>query len=273
MGSKSCFVPKDSEIEKEVMKRSGFDLQQRQKGAESTKQVVNEQDIVAVGAKRTGQEVLEKSAKRQKTGEALVQAEEPKNVEPVKLSQEELQKLVIIVPEEGMNVEALQVKYPIIDWEVYSEDSMKSWRIIRIGNHTEVYQVFKDMIKNFDRDDLVKLWSLVKERFSSTEPIDDKEKALWVELKRLFELDTDDLLELQRYMHDPLTWRLYNTCYVHRVATETGLDMFMLAERDYSLTRGLPMLMFINKLQVDQFSEMTDVLLQKIFILANRPRQ
>nr|GEU68467.1 hypothetical protein [Tanacetum cinerariifolium] len=40
---------------------------------------------------------------------------------------------------------------------------------------------------------------LVKERFSSTEPTDDKEKALWVELKRLFEPDTDDTLwKLQR---------------------------------------------------------------------------
>ncbi|GJW42947.1 hypothetical protein Tco_0071746 [Tanacetum coccineum] len=39
------------------------------------------------------------------------------------LSQEELQQLMIIVPEEGMNIEALQTKYPIIDWEVYTEDS------------------------------------------------------------------------------------------------------------------------------------------------------
>ncbi|GJS52937.1 hypothetical protein Tco_0626299 [Tanacetum coccineum] len=62
-----------------------------------------------------------------------------------------------------------------------------------------------DMLKNFNRDDLVKLWDLVRERFSSTEPTNDKERALWVELKRLFEPDTDDLLELQRYMHDPLT--------------------------------------------------------------------
>ncbi|GJX52704.1 hypothetical protein Tco_0281073 [Tanacetum coccineum] len=65
-------------------------------------------------------------------------------------------------------------------------------------------------------------WDLVRERFSSTEPTDDKERALWVELKRLFEPDTDDLLELQRYMHDPLTWRLYDTCGVHHVSIETG---------------------------------------------------
>nr|GEU57769.1 hypothetical protein [Tanacetum cinerariifolium] len=39
--------------------------------------------------------------------------------------------------EEGMNIEALQTKYPIIDWEVYTEDLRK--------------------------DDLVNLWSLVQE--------------------------------------------------------------------------------------------------------------
>ncbi|GJZ15755.1 putative ribonuclease H-like domain-containing protein, partial [Tanacetum coccineum] len=48
-------------------------------------------------------------------------------------------------------------------------------------------------------DNLVKLWDLVKERFSTTEPTDDKEKELWVELKRLFEPDNDDTLwKLQR---------------------------------------------------------------------------
>ncbi|GJV71718.1 hypothetical protein Tco_1491713 [Tanacetum coccineum] len=55
-----------------------------------------------------------------------------------------------------------------------------------VGNHTEVYQIFADMLKKFDRDDLVKLWDLVKERLSTTEPTDDKEKELWVKLKRLF---------------------------------------------------------------------------------------
>nr|GEY95459.1 hypothetical protein [Tanacetum cinerariifolium] len=43
-------------------------------------------------------------------------------------------------------------------------------------------------------DDLVKLWDLVKKRFSITEPTNDKEKELWVELKRLFESDVDDTL-------------------------------------------------------------------------------
>ncbi|GKC88133.1 putative ribonuclease H-like domain-containing protein [Tanacetum coccineum] len=96
-------------------------------------------------------------------------------------------------------------------------------------DHEEAYQFFKDMLKIFDRDDLVMLWNLVKERFNSTEPTDDKERTLWVELKRLFEPNTDDTLwKLQRYMHDPLKWRLYDTCGVHHVSTERGIDIFML---------------------------------------------
>nr|GEX33677.1 putative ribonuclease H-like domain-containing protein [Tanacetum cinerariifolium] len=43
-------------------------------------------------------------------------------------------------------------------------------------------------------DNLVMLWSLVKERFNSIEPTNDKERVLWVELKRLFEPDTEDEL-------------------------------------------------------------------------------
>ncbi|GKE51899.1 hypothetical protein Tco_1487055 [Tanacetum coccineum] len=85
--------------------------------------------------------------------------------------------MIIIVPEEGMHVEALQTKYPIIDWEVYSEDTVQFWKIIR---------------------------SLVQERFNSPGLTEDKEKELWVELKMLFEPDEENLLELQRYMHDPL---------------------------------------------------------------------
>ncbi|GJV04161.1 hypothetical protein Tco_1337730 [Tanacetum coccineum] len=120
--------------------------------------------------------------------------------------------------------------------------------------------------------DLVKLWELIKERFNTTKPIDDKERELWVDLKRLFEPDTDDLTELQSHMHDQLTWRLYDTCVIHHVFTKTGLDMFMLVEKDYPLIRGLLILMLVNKLQVDYDSEMANELLRKIFILANKPR-
>ncbi|GJY22801.1 hypothetical protein Tco_0396459 [Tanacetum coccineum] len=123
-----------------------------QEGGYSIKQLksLSFEQLEVQTLERAGQEVLEKPVKRQKIGEASV-----------------------IVPVEKLVIQPLQVRYPIIDWEVYSEDTR--------------------------RDDLFKLWDLVKEKFSTTEPTDDKEKELWVELKKLFELDIDDILcKLQR---------------------------------------------------------------------------
>ncbi|GJR46313.1 hypothetical protein Tco_1314416 [Tanacetum coccineum] len=68
--------------------------------------------VVAGSSKRDAkQELNQESSKRQKIGEGSEPAEESKD----ELSQEQLQQLMIIVLEEGMNVEALQTKYPIID--------------------------------------------------------------------------------------------------------------------------------------------------------------
>ncbi|GJW12385.1 hypothetical protein Tco_1578212 [Tanacetum coccineum] len=174
--------------------------------------------------KRAGQDVEAKPAKRQRTEEVSesVQEQTDEELKTDELSQEQLNQMVIIVPDEGINVEALQTKYLIIGWEVYSKDTMQFWKIIRVGNHTEIYQVFEDMLKNFDRDDPVKLWSLVLEIYNSSGLTKDKEIELWVELKMLFEPDAENLLELQKYMHDPLKWWLYDMCAVHHVSTDKG---------------------------------------------------
>nr|GEU75545.1 putative reverse transcriptase domain-containing protein [Tanacetum cinerariifolium] len=121
------------------------------------------------------------------------------------------------------------------------------------------------------RDDLIKLWDLVKERFGTTDLTDDKEKELWVELKRLFEPDfKDKLWKLQRHMHDLLTWRLYDTCGVHHLSTEKGMDIFMLIEKEYLLSKGIMTMMLVNKLLVDQYSKMANKLVRKIFMQKNK---
>nr|GEV42469.1 hypothetical protein [Tanacetum cinerariifolium] len=137
--------------------------------------------IEAGGTKRAVEEELGyQSSKKQKSGE---------------LSQEELHQLMIIVPEEGMDIEALLTKYLIIDFQ---------------------------------------------ERFNSTEPTEDKEREIWVELKKLFELDAnDELLKSQKHIHHGnMTWRLYDTCGVHHVSTKDGVDIYMMVEREYQLSRG-----------------------------------
>ncbi|GKD81313.1 hypothetical protein Tco_1348152 [Tanacetum coccineum] len=130
--------------------------------------------------------------------------------------------------------------------ELAARSTRKYWKIIRVRNHTKVHHFIDDMLKAFNRDDLVMLWSLVKEKFNSTEPIDDKEREIWVELKRLFEPDTND--------------------EVHHVSIEKGIDIYMLVEKEYPLSRGTLTLMLVAKLLVDQDKEMSRELLRKIFM-------
>ncbi|GKF45784.1 hypothetical protein Tco_0135586 [Tanacetum coccineum] len=94
-----------------------------------------------------------------------------------------------------------------------------------------------------------------------------------VELKRLFEPDTDDeLWKLQKHIHD-LTWRLYDLCGVHHVSIEKGIDIYMLVEKEYPLSKGTLTQMLVAKLLVDQDNEMSRELLRKIFMQAERPRR
>nr|GEY90631.1 retrovirus-related Pol polyprotein from transposon TNT 1-94 [Tanacetum cinerariifolium] len=50
-------------------------------------------------------------------------------------------------------------------------------------------------------------------------------------------------------MHDPLDWKLYDTCGVHHVSTKDQ-EIFMLVEKDYPLRKGLATVMISNKLQI-----------------------
>nr|GEW60191.1 hypothetical protein [Tanacetum cinerariifolium] len=73
-----------------------------------------------------------------------------------------------------------------------------------------------------------------------SEPTEDKEREIWVKLKRLFEPDADDeLWKSQKHIHHgDMIWRLYDTCGVHHVSTKDGVDIYMMVEREYPLSRG-----------------------------------
>nr|GEZ71428.1 hypothetical protein [Tanacetum cinerariifolium] len=174
---------KEVRKEKEV---KVFRVQKAEKGWGKIEAIDADKDITLVDVKKD-EETLFKPYK---------DAEEPKKkrVADETLLQESFKKLRAakvseIIQVSKFKVEALQVKYPIIDWEIYIEGSRKYWKIISVGGITEAYQSFKDMLRGFYREDLVALWNLVKDKFSSAVPSEDKEKALWVELKRLFEPD------------------------------------------------------------------------------------
>nr|GEZ55825.1 hypothetical protein [Tanacetum cinerariifolium] len=114
----------------------------------------------------------------------------------------------------------------------------------------------------------------LQETLSIRQAASDKEKELWVELKRLFEPDVKDQLwtHTQALMHDPVEWRLYDSCGVHYVLSKDQ-ESFMLVEKDYPLRKALVIVMISNKLQVENYSQMDSDLIQKIYKIANSPRQ
>nr|GFA41263.1 hypothetical protein [Tanacetum cinerariifolium] len=128
-------------------------------------------------------------------------------------------------------------------------------------------------IYKLDREDLHQLLTLVKETFSIKQATSGKEKELSVELKRLFEPDTEDQLwtHHQAFVHDALDWKLYDSCGVHHVTTKDH-EIFMLVKKDYPLRKGLATVMISNKLQVEQYSQMANDLILKIHNIANSPR-
>nr|GEX22318.1 hypothetical protein [Tanacetum cinerariifolium] len=213
--------------------------------------------------KRQGLKIDQGSSKRMKTSKSVSED----------VSKEELKGMMQLVPLKEVYIEALQVKHPIIDWKIHSEGKREYWKIIRLGGHTAVYQFFVDMLKQLDREDLHQLWTLVKETFSTKNATRDKEKELWVELKRLFEPDFKDQLwtHHQAFMHDPLDWKLYDTCDAHHVSTKDQ-EIFMLVEKDYPLRKGLATVMISNKLHVEQYSQMANDLILKIHNITNNPR-
>ncbi|GKE95690.1 hypothetical protein Tco_1580545, partial [Tanacetum coccineum] len=99
------FIPMDSE-------EGGKNAKRSKKEATSSK-------------KRQRADPDDENVKRQKIEEASGLGEEQSTKKEKELSEEELQNFLVIVPVEEVYVEALQVKYPIIDWEVYSEDTRR----------------------------------------------------------------------------------------------------------------------------------------------------
>nr|GEX24371.1 hypothetical protein [Tanacetum cinerariifolium] len=154
------------------------------------------------------------------------------------------------------------------------KEMMSYWKIIRLGGNSACYQFFIDLLKQLDMEDLNQLWDLVKEYLSIRPATSEKEIELWVELKRLYEPDPEDQLWTltQNFMHAPVEWKLYDLSGVHHV-TAKDKEIFMLVEKDYPLRKGLVLVMISYKLQVENYLQMTEDLIRKIYNIANTPRQ
>nr|GEX31493.1 hypothetical protein [Tanacetum cinerariifolium] len=130
----------------------------------------------------------------------------------------------------------------------------------------------KEEAERFKRKGLNLEQESVKKLRTSEEVPEEVKSPDEVELKRLYEPDDEDQLwtHTQNLMHAQVEWKLYDTCGVHHV-TSKNREIFMLVEKDYPLRKGLAIMMICYKLQVENYSQMANDLIMKIYKIANYP--
>nr|GEW67174.1 uncharacterized mitochondrial protein AtMg00810-like [Tanacetum cinerariifolium] len=109
----------------------------------------------------------------------------------------ELKRCIEIVPEadDEVTIKATPIssKSPtIVDYKIYKERKKNYFKIIRADRNSQYYLTFGKMFKNFNREDLEVLRSIVKERFKKTKPVDDMDNLLFQTLKTMFEHHVED---------------------------------------------------------------------------------
>nr|GFA93388.1 hypothetical protein [Tanacetum cinerariifolium]GFA94857.1 hypothetical protein [Tanacetum cinerariifolium] len=140
---------------------------------QKTKEQIEEEESRAL--KRINETLAERAAKRQKLDEEV----------------EELKRHLQIVPNEDDDVytEAtpLARKVPVVDYEVINVNNKPYYKIIRADDTHQLYVSFLSLLRNFDREDLEALWSLVKERFATAKPKNFFDDFLLIKLRAMFE--------------------------------------------------------------------------------------
>nr|GEU50003.1 putative ribonuclease H-like domain-containing protein [Tanacetum cinerariifolium] len=77
-------------------------------------------------------------------------------------------------------------KVPVVDYEIILLNNKPRYKIIKADGTHQLYASFITVLKNFDRDDLETLWSIVKERFSTSNPNNFSDEYLLTTLKTMF---------------------------------------------------------------------------------------
>ncbi|GJZ02847.1 hypothetical protein Tco_0520808 [Tanacetum coccineum] len=200
----NAFVPKDSEIEKEVMKRLGFDFQQK-----SSK-------------KRSREDSDEDNTKKQKLKDDA--------------EKEELRDSMDVVPRDdiAIDIESLATKYPIVDWKTHVlTENMMYYQIIKADGSSKNYKIFSKMLDDFDRQDVMDLHRLVQERYDTTSP-EGYDLLLWGDLKIIFEPNEKEEIWKNQHDYNLISWRLFDSCGIHMLLMHTGIAIHMMIEKNIS---------------------------------------
>ncbi|GKE65847.1 hypothetical protein Tco_1520008, partial [Tanacetum coccineum] len=195
------------------------------------------------GRKRARETLSEESAKKQKLEDDA--------------EKEELQVYLSIVSEdEGLDVESLATKYLIVDWETHILATDKYYyQFKRADGGVKYYNLFSAMLYDFDRQDVLELYRLVKERFQTRSP-EGYDLLLWGDLKTMIEPNEEDDIWKNQQDWNLISWKLHSFCGVHVILITTGLVIHMLVEKKYPLSKDILSKMLNRRLDVDYQSEM-----------------
>ncbi|GJT49298.1 hypothetical protein Tco_0975455 [Tanacetum coccineum] len=179
---------------------------------------------------------------------------------------EKLNELLDIVPREdvAVEVESLSTKYPIMDWKtIMLSETFMYYQIIRGDGSSKNYKILSEMLDDFDRQDVIDLYSLVKERYKSSKP-EGYDLMLWGDLYTLFEPDEESEIWKNQHEYKVISWRLCDFCGIHILLMENGIAIHMLTEKKYPLSQEMLSKMLSQRLEVDHQSTQAYELLKFI---------
>ncbi|GJX93182.1 ribonuclease H-like domain-containing protein [Tanacetum coccineum] len=179
---------------------------------------------------------------------------------------EDLKGYLDIVPREDVaeDVESLSTKYPIVDWKTYTlSENFMYYKIIRGDGSSKNYKILSEMLYDFDRQDIMELYRLVKERYSSSKP-EGYDLMLWGDLHTLFEPDEESEIWKNQNEYNLISWSLCDLCGVHILLMQNGIAIHMLTEKKYPLSQEMISKMLNKRLEVDHESTQAYELLKFI---------
>ncbi|GKB25525.1 hypothetical protein Tco_0864926 [Tanacetum coccineum] len=179
---------------------------------------------------------------------------------------EDLKGYLDIVPREDVaeDVESLSTKYPIVDWKTYTlSENFMYYKIIRGDGSSKNYKILSEMLYDFDRQDIMELYRLVKERYSSSKP-EGYDLMLWGDLHTLFEPDEESEIWMNQNEYNLISWNLCDFCGVHILLMQNGIAIHMLTEKKYPLSQEMLSKMLSKRLEVDHESTQAYELLKFI---------
>ncbi|GJT43240.1 hypothetical protein Tco_0951955 [Tanacetum coccineum] len=179
---------------------------------------------------------------------------------------EELKKYLDIVFQKKncSNVESLSTKYPNCEWKTYTlSKNFMYYKIIRGDGSSKNYKILSEMLYDFDRQDVVELYRLVKERYSSSK-LEGYDLMLWGDLHTLFEPDEESEIWMNQNEYNLISWSLCDFCGVHILLMQNGIAIHMLTEKKYPLSQEMISKMLNKRLEVDHESTQAYELLKFI---------